>query len=267
MKLIRARHLLVAAIAAGALLVVPSLASAALSVSSVDVSMTTTQAGGHPELSITTNYTGDTRTQIGGPGRTNPIADSPSIYEIHLPPGLNGNPLAAATCALADFQADRCAPSTVVGRSLQGVIPLATGTEVRLPGFIYNLETENPDQAAMLGVQTFAEDPRTRTPFVASRTPFELLISPSDYGLDSINTERLTAVGAFGPIFISSLGLRLNGAAARGFFTSNPTACTPIQVTTTTTSNAGQTAAGQSAPFTPTGCGALPFDVGLTSQL
>lgn len=266
MKLTRARHLLVAAIAAGALLVCTSSALAALSVSSVDVSLTTSQAGAHPDLNITTSYTGSFD-QIGGPGPTNPVADSPSIYEIHLPPGLNGNPLAAPTCALADFLSDRCAEETRVGTSLQGVIPLATGTEVRLPGFIYNLATASPAQAALLGVQTLGRDARG-DPVVASRVPFALTISPVDYGLDSINLERLTAVSPLtGPIFISSLGLTLNGRTAAGFFTSNPTACTPIQVTTRTTSNDGQVATGESAPFTPTGCGALPFDVGLATQL
>jgi hypothetical protein len=270
MKLIRARHLLVAAIAAGALLAVPSLASAALSVSSVDVQMSTTQAGAHPNLLIRTSYSGDMTTQIGGPG-LNPIADSPSIYEIHLPPGLNGNPLAAPTCSMADFQIDRCPPQTAVGTARQGIFillaPPADQNRV-LPGFIFNLETDDPDQAALLGVRTIGGVDGMGNPVTASRVPFALTISPNDYGLDSINLERLTAVSrTAGPIFITSLELTLSGRTAAGFFTSNPTACTPIQVTTTTTSNAGQTATGQSAPFTPTGCGALPFDVGLASQL
>lgn len=269
MRLTRARSLLVAAITATALLVVASSALAAMSVSSVDVTMSTTEAGGHPNLSITTNFSGDRSAQIGGPSRTNPIADSPSIYQIHLPPGLNGNPLAAPTCPMAAFLSDTCSRATVVGSSLQGIIPLATGREVRLPGFIYNLETNSPDQAAMLGVQTLGQDPRTGQPVVASRVPFALTISPIDYGLQSINLERLTAVSPLtGPIFISSLGLTLNGRAVAGFFTSNPTACTPLDITVSATSNAGQTASGGSTPaFTPTDCGSLPFDVGLSTQL
>ncbi|HMJ03806.1 MAG TPA: hypothetical protein VK506_12745 [Conexibacter sp.] len=271
MKLIRARHLLVATVAAAALLVAASAAPAAMSVTSVDVSLTTTQAGGHPDLSITTNFGGD-NTQIGGPGATNPVADSPSIYEIHLPPGLNGNPLAAPTCPLATFLADACPPETAVGRSLQGIFILFAppGRQVAaLPGVIYNLETESPDQAAMLGVRTITANPAPPpTTLTASLVPFALTISPSDYGLDSINLEPLTAVSRIaGPIRITSLGLTLNGSAFNGFFTSNPTACTPIQVSVSATSNARQTATGQSAPFTPTGCGTLPFDVGLATQL
>jgi hypothetical protein len=263
MKLIRARHLLVAAIAAGALLVVPSIASAAMSITSVDVSMSTTQAGGHPELSITTNFAGDNTNQVGGVGPTFPVADSPYIYEIHLPPGLNGNPLAAPTCPLATFLADSCPEETRVGRSLQGIHIWANRQNAALPGNIYNLETESPDQAAMLGVKTLGPGGTT-----ASLTPFALTISPEDYGLDSINTEPLTRVSrtAFA-IRITSLGLTLNSSASRGFFTSNPTACTPVQVSVSATSNAEQTVTGQSTPFTPTGCGVLPFDVGLATQL
>ena len=259
----RARSLLVASIAATALLVVASPAFGAMSITSVDVSLSTTQAGAHPDLSITTRFDG-TNAQIGGPG-FNPVADSPSIYEIHLPPGLNGNPLAAPTCPLATFEADACPPETVVGTSSQGIYILGNDSNATLPGFIYNLETDSPDQAAMLGVRTITANPAPPPPTItASTVPFALTISPEDYGLDSINLERLTAVSPIaGPIRITSLGLTLNGRAANGFFTSNPTACTPIQVSVSATSNDGQVATGESAPWSPTGCDLLPFDVGL----
>lgn len=267
MKLSRARHLLTAAVAAAALLIVAPSAFAAMSITSVDVTQSTTQAGAHPDLSITTNFSGD-NTQIGGPG-LNPVADSPSVYEIHLPPGLNGNPLAAPTCPLATFQADACPPETAVGSSLQGIFVLANGRSAALPGVIYNLATESPDQAAMLGVRTITANPSPPpATLTASLVPFALTISPEDYGLDSINLEPLTAVSRIaGPIRITSLGLTLSGRAFNGFFTSNPTSCTPIQVSVSATSNARQTVTGESAPFTPTGCGALAFDVGLGTQL
>lgn len=263
MKLIRARALLVASVAAVVVLVTASAAPAAMSVSSVDVALTTSEAGGHPDLSITTNFAGSNDDQIGGTGPTFPLADSPSIYEIHLPPGLNGNPLAAPTCPLATFLADGCPAETAVGRSLQGIHVWANRQNAALPGVIYNLETESPDQAAMLGVRTVGAGGVT-----ASLVPFALTISPEDYGLDSINLEPLTAVSrTAGAIRITSLGLTLNGRVLNGFFTSNPTACTPIQVSVSATSNARQVATGTSAPFAPTGCGSLPFDVGLATQL
>lgn len=260
MKAVPAR-LLVASIAAVALLIGASPASAVFSISSVTATPSTTQAGGHPDLAVTTNFSGD-NTQIGGPG-LNPVADSPSIYEVHLGPGLFGNPLSAPTCSLADFQADACPNSTIVGRASQGIFILAAARDATLPGIIYNLETETPDQASLLGVKTIGQDPRTGNPTTASLVPFAVTISPADLGLDSINLEPLTAVSPLvGPIRITSLGLVLSARALNGFYMSNPTACVPAPISVRAISNAGDTATG-STSFTPTDCGTLPFDVGL----
>jgi hypothetical protein len=267
MRPIPGRMVLLAALTAVTVLVAASSAPAALTVTGVDVQLSTTQAGAHPDLSIRTSFGGDMATQIGGPG-LNPIADSPSFYAVHLPPGLIANPLAAPTCTLAQFQADACPPQSIVGTARQGIFILLAppGSQDReLPGVIYNLETTSPEQASLLGVRTFGGvDPGTGQPITASRIPFAITISPTDLGLDSVNLEPLTAVSrTAGPIFITSLGLTLNGRAVNGFYVSNPTACTTIRVTVSATSNAGQTATGESAPFAPTDCGTLPFDVGL----
>jgi hypothetical protein len=267
MKLIPARSSLVAALAAAIVLAVASPALAVFSVSDVTVTPTTTQAGGHPDLSIVTSFSGD-NTQIGGPGPANPVADSPSIYSVHLGPGLIANPLAAPTCTLAAFQADACPPASVVGTSLQRVLVLAIAREVDLPGFIYNLETTSPDQGALLGVRTLTQDPVTRLPITASRVPFAVTISPNDLGLDSTNLERLTAVSrTAGPIRITALGLRLNARAVNGFFVSNPTACVPLAISVSAISNSGATASGAATPYTPTDCATSPFDVSLSTQL
>jgi hypothetical protein len=258
---------LVAALAAVVVLAVASPAFAVFSVSSVTVTPSTTEAGGHPDLSIVTSFGGD-NTQIGGPGPANPVADSPSIYTVHLGPGLIANPLAAPTCPLATFQADACPADTIVGTSLQRVLVLAIAREADLPGFIYNLQTTSPSQGAMLGVKTITQDPRTRLPVTASLVPFEVLISPNDLGLDSTNLERLTAVSrTAGPIRITALGLRLNARAVNGFFVSNPTACVPLPISVSATSNGGATASGAATPYTPTGCASSPFDAGLSTQL
>ncbi len=262
MKHSSARSLLVAALAAISLLAAAAPASAVFSVSGVTATPSTTQAGGHPNLSIVTSFSGD-NTQIGGPG-LNPVADSPSTYEVHLGAGLFGNPLAAPTCPLADFQTDACSPQTIVGTASQGIFVLANSASATLPGIIYNLQTESPDQASLLGVRTLtanpAPPPATTT---ASRVPFAVTISPTDLGLDAINLEPLTAVSAVaGPIRITSLGLTLNGSALNGFYMSNPTACLSLPISVSATSNAGDTATGATS-FTPTDCGTLPFDAGL----
>lgn len=248
------------------LLVAASSAVAAMSITSVDVRTSTTVAGDHPTLSITTNFSG-TDDQIGGPG-LNPVADSPSIYSVHLGPGLFANPLAAPTCPLTTFQADACPPESIVGTSLQSVFALIPRVEANLPGFIYNVATTSPNQGAILGVRTLTRDSRGNI-VTASLVPFEVLISSDDLGLDSTNLEPLTAVSrTAGPIRIRALGLTLNARAAAGFFTSNPTACTPLDISVSAISNAGQTATGESSPaFTPTDCGTLPFDASLGTQL
>jgi hypothetical protein len=251
-----------ASLAVVVLLLGATSAPAAFSISDVTVTPSTTQAGGHPDLTITTSFSGD-NTQIGGPGPANPVADSPSLYAVHLGPGLFANPLAAPTCPLATFQADACPPQTIVGTAAQGIFILAAARAATLPGIIYNLATESPEQAALLGVKTIGQDPRTGLPTTASLVPFAVTISPTDLGLDSINLERLTAVSrTVGPIRITSLSLTLRGSALNGFFTSNPTACVPVAISVSAISNAGDTATGATG-FTPTDCATLPFDVGL----
>jgi hypothetical protein len=258
----RTARFLAASLALAVVLAGAAPASAAFSISGVTATPSTTEAGGHPDLSIVTSFSGD-NTQIGGPGPANPVADSPSVYEVHLGPGLFGNPLAAPTCPLATFQADACPPETIVGTASQGIFILAAARDATLPGIIYNLATETSDQASLLGVKTIGQDPRTGTPTTASLVPFAVTISPVDLGLDSINLEPLTAVSRLvGPIRITSLGLDLSSRALNGFYMSNPTACVPVPISVRATSNAGDTATGATS-FTPAGCGTLPFDVGL----
>jgi hypothetical protein len=267
MRLIRGRSSLVAAVAATVLAAAASPASAVIQITGVSVTPSTTQAGAHPDLSIVTSFTGS-NDQIGGPGLANPIADSPSVYAVHLGPGLIANPLAAPTCPLATFQADACPPETIVGTSLQRVFVLAVGSEFDLPGFIYNLEPTSLDQAALLGVRTLTRDPRTGAVITASLVPFAVTLSPIDLGLDAVNLEPLTAVSrTAGPIRITALGLRLNGRAVNGFFFSNPTACVPVTVSVSATSNAGGRASAAVTPYAPTDCGTLAFDAGLGLNL
>jgi len=251
-------------------------ARAAFSISSVVAAPSTTQAGGHPDLTVVVNFSGD-NTQIGGPGATNPVADSPSRYTVHLGPGLFGNPLAAPTCTLADFQADRCPVTTIIGSGAQTFVAiLAPGSPtIQLPSVIYNLATTSADQVTMLGVRTFAGDPGLlsdpafpRAP-TASRVPFAVTLNPNDLGLDSTNLEPLTAVSpTLGPLRITQLVSRLFGRALTGnAYMQNPTACIPVDVSASAISNAGASATGAAAPYTPTDCATEPFDAGLGIDL
>jgi hypothetical protein len=250
-------------------------AAAAFSVSSVVAAPSTTQAGGHPDLTVVVNFDG-TDDQIGGPG-LHPVADSPSTYTIHLGPGLFGNPLAAPTCTLADFQADRCPVTTIVGSALQTFLVITPDPDVAvtLPGVIYNLATTSPDQVSLLGVRVFAgnpgpiTDPGFPAAPTASRTPFAVTLNPNDLGLDSTNLVPLTAISTtLGPIRITRLVSTLFGRTLTGnAYMQNPTACIPVAVSASATSNAGDRASGSATPYTPTDCGTLPFDADLGLNL
>jgi hypothetical protein len=278
MRLIRRRSSpsLVAALVGLVLLVAASPASAVFSVSGVVATPSTTQAGAHPDLTVVVNFTGDD-TQIGGPGATNPVADSPSTYTVHLGPGLFGNPLAAPTCTLADFEADRCPITAIVGSGFQTFVAiLAPGRPtITLPSVIYNLATTSPDQVALLGVRTFAgnpgpiTDPGFPAAPTASRVPFAVTLDANDLGLNSTNLEPLTAVSAtLGPIRITQLVSRLFGTTLVGTpYMSNPTACIPVGVSASAVSNAGDRSSAAAAPYTPTDCGTEPFDAGLGLDL
>jgi hypothetical protein len=268
MRLIRGRSslALVAALAAVVVLVVASPALAVFSVSNVTATTSSTVAGDHPDLTVVVNFSGD-NTQIGGP-----VADSPSIYTVHLGPGLFGNPLAAPSCTLAQFQADTCPVTAIVGSGFQTFVAiLAPGTPtVTLPSVIYNVATTSSDQVTMLGVRTFGGNPGPvtdpgfpRAP-TASRIPFAVTLNPDDLGLDSTNLEPLTAVsGTLGPLRITQLVSRLNGVVAGGFYMNNPTACVPVPISASARSNGGSASSGAAAPFSPTDCGTLAFDPGL----
>lgn len=266
------RAALAVAIASLVLLAAAGGAAAAISISGVVATPSTTEAGAHPDLTVVVNFTGDD-TQIPAPGPTNPVADSPRTYTVHLGPGLFANPLAAPTCTLAEFQADSCPITSIVGTALQSFEVIATdpNTPVTLPGVVYNLATTSPDQVTLYGVRVFGGNPgRITDPGfpaapTASRTPFAVTLNPNDLGLDATNLEPLTAVSrTLGPIRITQLTTTLFGRTLTGnAYMQNPTACIPVQVSASAVSNAGAGTSGAPDSFTPTDCGTLPFDAGL----
>jgi hypothetical protein len=87
------------AVAMGAL-VLPNAASAALSISSLSTTPSSTQAGSHPNFQLSLRFSGDS---------------SPKALAINLPPGFVGNPNAATKCPQATFQAGNCGADSVVG--------------------------------------------------------------------------------------------------------------------------------------------------------
>lgn len=255
MRLIRARFLALGIAVALVLACAPS-AWAAFAISGVTVTPSTTQAGAHPDLTISTAFSG-----------TDP-ADTPRTFRLHLGPGILGNPLAAPTCPIATFETGVCPPDTVVGSSALSLVILATSGTATLPGVVYNLATDSPNQVAQLGITTFATNPAPPPALLpVSRLRSAVTISPVDLGLDSTAVDDLAnATAATGPIRITNLSITLNGTAANGAYTSNPTACIPVAVTATATSYGGTTDTG-SGGYTPTDCATEPFTASLSAAL
>jgi hypothetical protein len=142
--------------------------------------------------------------------------------DVDLPPGLVGNPNAAARCSAADFASDSCPAASQVGSTTIE----ATATIILIPtpitasGDIYNLEPQ-PGEPARLGIivrplvlglgNIFLQSPvRVRT--------------TSDFGLTSILRDMPTSSAGI-PIKVDSISLTLAAAASGGSFMTNPTSC------------------------------------------
>ena len=109
---------------------------------------TTTQAGGHPSVTVALVRAPAPMTRTSARSRS-----------LDLPPGLVGNPEATTTkCTQVQFQADTCPPGSEVG-SVESVATAATLTLPPVPGTIYVLEPD-PDDAGTLGIVVAAAGPR-----------------------------------------------------------------------------------------------------------
>jgi hypothetical protein len=154
---------LAAALLAAALLAaVPAQAS--VGIESLQISSSTTQAGGHPDL--------ETAFVLEDPG----MPDSARDASVHLPQGLFGNPNAAQKCTAEDFALTQCPIDSQVGvitvkanyggfeRTLLGTAP------------VFDMESQSPDETA-------------RFAFIAplANVPINIPISVrtnADYGLN-----------------------------------------------------------------------------------
>ena len=139
---------------------------------------TTTQAGGHPDISLTMEWDDSIKKE----GKESPPSnvcgcDDARIIIQHFPTGFTGNPHATPTCELAEFTVGRCPASSQIGTAE----PLAAGTgggNIESFGYVpmYNM-TPHPDEASLTGFWV---------PLVAA--PIFVRLSArtdSDYGLDA----------------------------------------------------------------------------------
>ena len=143
-------------------------ASAATGITAFEGGPSTTQAGGHPNVTWRINYL----TRVNEPyDACN--CDDPRTIAFHFPTGFIGDPHSLPRCTLAEFNVGNCAAESQVGMIIIGEGSGSTG--IRVP--LYNMET-HPDQAGQLG-------------FIFPLLAFPIFIdlrgrTDGDYGLDSV---------------------------------------------------------------------------------
>ena len=141
---------------------------------SFEVTPTTSQAGGHPDVNI------DFIMRIDETFGEGDVCESDCLYPrtnaVHWPEGFIGNPHVAPKCTLSEFSIASCPSDAQIGYfSLKGL-----GEGIFVP--LYNMET-NPEQAGLLGFTA---------PLIAFPVFLELSgRTQSDYGLDAVSTPQV----------------------------------------------------------------------------
>jgi hypothetical protein len=204
-----------------------------------------------------------------------PAGEDVKDLTVGLPPGLAADPTATPKCTAAQLATasagnDGCPANTRVG----AVVVNATITVIALPvtldvsGNLYNF-TAQPGEPARFAIVLQPGDLGLPVTFPLPLDPVVLQsgaeLRQTDFGLNSvINNIPNSTPSPLGdlPTHINSQQLTLFGIAPGTGkpFARNPTSCTPKVVEFTAVPYAGATGTGTSAPpFTPTGCGSLPF--------
>lgn len=141
----------------------------------------TTQAGGHPDITLMMEWDDSIKHEGQAAPPSNICGcDDARIITQHFPTGFIGNPHATPTCELSEFSFGRCPASSQVGIA-EPIDAGIGGGEIERSGFvpIYNM-TPHPDEASLTGFWV----PLAAAPVfvrLAARTD-------SDYGLDAISS-------------------------------------------------------------------------------
>ena len=243
MNMKRALLSAVAAVCASAAMAAP--AQATLSVSSLSVTPSTTQAGGTagqpgPTITIAAQF-------------STPNGDSPKDLTIALAPGLLANPTAVPLCPAASFSAGLCPASSQIGSgSITGTAP-GFGLTLSLPTDIYLIQPTGSEVARVgLIVYFFG------FPVVTQSAPISVRTTPNvgiDIPLNSI-PNQLDGIG----VIVNAMKLTIDGVVNGKTFTRNPTSCSAATTTLTVDSyGAPSTSTTRQSSFTPTGCATLPY--------
>ena len=260
--MLRARPTAVLVVLAAAVcaLALPGAALAAVSITDFSVTPSTTQAGGHPDVRISTGFS------------LSPADDDVRDVTVRLPKGLLGNPNATPKCSSAAFQADTCPANTAVGSvqvTADATVLLATSTVVS-NGTVYNLAPAG-SEPARLGILV-RPDPIGPVNIQKIALVGVARIGPeTGYALETSFAnqprEAQSDVGAV-PLAIRRIDLTLKGQPGATPFTVNPSSCGAATSTATADSyDAPTTASSRSSTFVSTGCAALPFAPTITGTV
>jgi hypothetical protein len=212
-------------------------ASAAVSIERFSVTPSTTQAGGHPSLKLTTAFSEPTT--LGG-------------VAIHLPAGLRAQPTAIPFCPRKRLSADFCPRRTRVGAI--SVVVVAYGLALTVTRTIYNVRPISTERIRF-GVSIL---PSYSGRGITAELP--VAARPQDGGLD-IAVAGLPSQVAGVDVRIKEIRVSLKGVGRvrvrkrvrmRAFLT-NPLSCSPATTGLDVTLHDASTLTASSS-FTPTGC-------------
>jgi hypothetical protein len=230
------------ALAAAALAVatMAATAQAAPTISGFAVTPSTTQAGGHPNLTLSVAFAEP----------TNELKD----VALHLPAGLTVDPRATPFCSGFRLARNLCPARSKAGRLTVTVV--AFDLDFTVSRDIFNVRPF-PAERARLGVPILGSYSR---PSIAAELP--VVQRPADGGLDMAVRNLPSEVGGY-PVRLKQLTVWLKGTARfkkrkkvrkRPVLT-NPVACTPATSTLEITpQGAGALPFTSASSFTPTGC-------------
>lgn len=243
------RPVLVALLAA---LVLAAPAQAGIAVPTFSVTPSTTAAGGHPNVTITTGFS------------YSPSSDDVRNVTVSLPPGLVGNPSAAPHCTTTQLNADNCPAASKVGTVS---VTADAGFSLTSDGDVYLVDPTG-SEPARLGIVARPLGGVVISSIVLSG-PITLRV-PGDGGLDTTFTDLPRAGQLLGfipvDITVQSMTLTLNGMVGGNAFLTNPTTCDTATSRVAATSYDGGSATASSS-FTPTDCAGVPFTPSLDVSL
>jgi hypothetical protein len=233
----RATHRVTAVAALVAAAVAAPGAGAAVDVSSFTVTPSSTQAGGHPNLTI----------RVAFPEPTTGVKD----ISFHLPPGLRANPNAFAFCSTRRLVRYICPPKSRLGSLF--VIAVVYGIELPYRADLYNMRPRAGDRV------------RIGTPVPSPQQVFaaELPLTERPGGGLGFAVTGLPQDFAGVTVKVSEVRIWLKGAVRRKIkrrmrrraFLTNPATCVPAtSVLELTSHDAPGTVITRTSSFTPTGC-------------